>query len=763
MIMRAAARLALASLIFAPTLMLEAAMEQHVSAETLAPLKGPLKAGGKVRLLDVPLADGERGTLELEQFDVLAPGATIEVHRENGTVDHVKPQPMRQFRGRIAGNLQSLVYLSVGRDVQGLLLIADRKFSVHSRPRARGRNVDDQDDSDVFIEEIPVHEEALSAGGYTCMVENQMVTPSTVGLPQSLSASGVRAEAFTWLSDTARTTLNMAVDADSAMYANFGNNATTVETYVRNLLGAASTIYRRDLRTDLRITLLSIWTSGGGADPFTIDPNPGAGGSTGTWNGVPNTDHVADHALAEYGDWFHANRAAVKRSAAMLLSGQTERSGIAWIETACSSGGTCSGGNCGSPIYDGHRFGSYSYNGGVGLDGTAVPNPDGGVNFVAPSTNYWSLLQIAHELGHNVQSGHTHCIDTNPGLAGIQPVDACVGGCVPQGAVPVEKGTIMSYCHLRTGGGTNTRYTFGQAGELSEIVITAMRNRLDVITPLGVSTITAPTTVLVGATDVASVTNTAGLTFDWTIVNGTFTGGGTTATGANVSFIGTVDPVLLTVTAMNANGCGLTDTKSVTVEEEPPPVAPAPPTNIVATATGETSVDITWNASVDADEYDVWRSAGEGSFALVGSAGANLFFTDATAAANTSYRYVVRAATEGAFSEFSLSDVATTVVFTDPTVTVDSTKAKAVHFTELLTAVNAMRTLAGLAPVSFTVPAPAAAVTIRRQHLLDLRTGLDAARGVIGLSAISYTDPTITAGSTTIKAVHVTQLRGGVQ
>lgn len=749
--MRAFLRLAVAAGIVALAGAAEASVQYRIEDGALAPLSGPIARGGRVVVENVPL-DGARATLELKEFDVLAPDAVIEVHREDGTVVRVAPQKMRQFRGSVRGTPQSLVYLSVGRDVQGLVFVRDRKFSVHSKPRARGSR--GAGDHDVFVEEIPPQDDVLSAGGFMCGVEQTMLTPATASLPQSLTAGGVTANAFAWPTDSATTMLNMAVDTDSAMYANFGSSAAAVETYTRNLLGAASTIYLRDLRTQVRITLLSIWTSGGGADPFTVNP----GSSSGTWNGVPGTAHTTSHALAEYGDWFHANRAATKRSAAMLLSGQTQRAGIAWIDVLCSSGGTCSGGNCGSATFDGHRFGSYSYNGGVGLDGASIPDPDAGVNYVAPSSNYWSLLQIAHELGHNVQSQHTHCIDTDPLTGGIQAVDACVGGCVTQGSVPAEKGTIMSYCHLRSPGfGTNTRYTFGQVGELSEIVLTNMRGRLDDITPTGLSIITAPASVTTGVTENASVTNTAGLTFDWTIENGTFTGGGTTATGASVSFSGTTNPVTLTVTATNASGCGISDSKDVTVNS----VSFDPPANIVATALGPTSVQVTWSAVPGATTYKIFRASSAGSFTTeVGETG-NLTFTDNSAAANTAYQYTVSAGVSPTFSTFGTPDLATTVIFTDPTLTAGTTAVSLAHFTQMLTAVNAVRTLGGIGTIAFTAPTPAGGVTLRAQHITDLRVGLDAGRAAIAMSGMVWTDDPLNAG-TSIKAVHMTQLRAGV-
>ncbi|HEY1054220.1 MAG TPA: M12 family metallo-peptidase, partial [Emticicia sp.] len=78
-------------------------------------------------------------------------------------------------------------------------------------------------------------------------------------------------------------------------------------------------------------------------------------------------------------------------------------------------------------------------------------------------TYSWSVNQIAHEIGHNIGSPHTH----NCGWPG-GPIDNCwytesptggTGQC-GSGPPPVNGGTIMSYCHL-TGHGINFAHGFG--------------------------------------------------------------------------------------------------------------------------------------------------------------------------------------------------------------------------------------------------------------------------------------------------------------
>lgn len=103
------------------------------------------------------------------------------------------------------------------------------------------------------------------------------------------------------------------------------------------------------------------------------------------------------------------------------------------------------------------------------------------------------------------------------------------------------------------------------------------------------------------------------------------------------------------------------------------------------------------------------------------------------------------------------------MIFTDPTLTPGTTAVKAIHIGELRTAVNAVRTLAGLGSAAVTDSTLSSSVAIKGVHVTELRTALDTARSTLSLPAISYTDPTITPGTTITRAAHINQLRQGVQ
>ncbi len=188
----------------------------------------------------------------------------------------------------------------------------------------------------------------------------------------------------------------------------------------------------------------------------------------------------------------------------------------------------------------------------------------------------------------------------------------------------------------------------------------------------------------------------------------------------------------------------------------------AAPAGVVATAQNTPQVNVTWGAVGGADHYEVWRSSLGDEYAIVGSPSTNAF-TDNTVSADTTYLYRVRAiAPSDDPSGFSTIDPATTVLFTDDPLTATVTTIKAVHLTQLRTAVNAFRAAADLDPLGAD-PTVAVGATVQAEHILDLRLGLDTARSVLALSALSYTDPSLTPGVTTAKAAHVTELRNGVK
>jgi hypothetical protein len=187
-------------------------------------------------------------------------------------------------------------------------------------------------------------------------------------------------------------------------------------------------IYERDLLVRLLQghTILRLSSA---ADPWTQPSCP-------SWpTPCSNTGGASGPQLNELSSYWSTYYGAVPRALAMLLSGKqssnNSASGIAWLSGLCSNS-------------TGYSFSQvFKFAGSTAASDTSL---------------------VAHEIGHNFGSKHTHCIPT-----ATTPADTCYSGesgcytgatsCpaaftidpLNGGAVSNVRGTLMSYCHLLGG------------------------------------------------------------------------------------------------------------------------------------------------------------------------------------------------------------------------------------------------------------------------------------------------------------------------
>ena len=101
--------------------------------------------------------------------------------------------------------------------------------------------------------------------------------------------------------------------------------------------------------------------------------------------------------------------------------------------------------------------------------------------------------------------------------------------------------------------------------------------------------------------------------------------------------------------------------------------------------------------------------------------------------------------------------------FTDDPIRPGATPVRAIHYAELRTRIDAVRSKAGLNPFAWTDPVLTAGVTpVRLAHLLELREALAEAYAAAGRATPAWTDAAPTAGTTLIRAAHLTELRAAV-
>lgn len=183
------------------------------------------------------------------------------------------------------------------------------------------------------------------------------------------------------------------------------------------------------------------------------------------------------------------------------------------------------------------------------------------------------------------------------------------------------------------------------------------------------------------------------------------------------------------------------------------------PLQVRARADGGGGLSISWSKVEGGVTYKLWRrTALASSWVLEGSYGSGTSGISTHMTANTTRLYAVSAVdANGAESALSAPDLATAITFADATITPRATRVKAVHLAEVRAAIGYVRTFAGLPAFSYTNTV-APGQRIRRADLTETRTALAQARSAIGLPAIAFTD----AAPANIRAVHVTELRGGV-
>ncbi len=205
---------------------------------------------------------------------------------------------------------------------------------------------------------------------------------------------------------------------------------------------------------------------------------------------------------------------------------------------------------------------------------------------------------------------------------------------------------------------------------------------------------------------------------------------------------------------------------------EPLIAAAAAPSELVAVPSGGgVSVTLSWSAAAGATNYRVARATSkDGPYQLVGTT-SSTGFTDTGVSGGNAYLYKVCAADGQGNCASGYSNIAmsATVTFpTDPTITTfaenpaNATPIKAAHITELRTAVNAVRHVAGMPDATWTHPTLTPGVSvISVDDVRDLRNKLDEALTALRIQTSAYTDQTLAGApnGTLIKGAHIRELR----
>ncbi|MEK6798944.1 MAG: zinc-dependent metalloprotease family protein [Planctomycetota bacterium] len=358
----------------------------------------------RLRLRQFPLGAHDNVDLDLEQFKVTTPTTRIVI----GTPDGDRPMPHPEvalFRGQVVGEDDSEVFLGLSPSGSNGFVRRGGMEYVLTSGRSRGKNV--ARGRHVIYERSGVGaEDALSP--FQCLT-------SSVADDAAAATVADAAGTYSW-----RVAL-VAIDCDYE-YGQLFDNLSDAAVYAIELLGAIGSIYERDLQVRLHLPYLRIWSTSN--DPYTVD----------------NVQVL----LSELGSHWINNMSSVQRDIVHLLSGQPGRAGLANVNVLCDE--------------------TFGYGVSAGLIG-AFPRPlpanDGG------PVDTFDVKLVAHEMGHQFGSPHTHCY--NP------PIDYCgrsFDDCW-NGYFQCQQGTLMSYCDRIECGGTGKDLRF------HERVVTRIRQSVD--------------------------------------------------------------------------------------------------------------------------------------------------------------------------------------------------------------------------------------------------------------------------------------------
>jgi hypothetical protein len=243
----------------------------------------------------------------------------------------------------------------------------------------------------------------------------------TASSPESRGSNPARAGNELWGA-------TIAFEIDHQFFSQkFSDSAAAVDTYLAELVTYMNVTYEAEINTRLLIGDVILYTSSN--NPYSSS-DPGS-------------------RLSEMMNYWPQNYDSVERAlAASLMLGM---SGMAYVNVLCN---------------DSQGYSSSGVTGVASADAAHL-NQD--------------TLMVAHELGHNFGSDHTHCYGNIGGNE--NPVDACRSGesgspfggntcfsgtqslpgvnSLTGGTPGAQNGTIMSYCHLLEGNIHNTKRTFG--------------------------------------------------------------------------------------------------------------------------------------------------------------------------------------------------------------------------------------------------------------------------------------------------------------
>ncbi len=362
--------------------------------------------------LKIPYVEGFNYELELTRVSVRTSDFTM-FSLDKNTKEHKLSDEGLHFRGIVKGINKSWAAISIFKDnVIGLIATETGNYVLGAI----------KDENKEFTDNYMLYndEDLLKLNSFRCGVdekEDQFVR----------NYKNPQANHNNFDVDRSIDTVGIYFEADYQMYEDNNFNQNTLANFIYGMFNQVATIYQNE-SLPIKISGIGFWAQ---PDPY-----------------INDTDSY--DILQKFGynkqDNFDGDLAQ------LLSTGHNNAlGGIAWINVLCA------------PYNAQDYSGRFSF---CNIEDNYHPYP----------VYSWTVMVVAHEMGHNFGSYHTHACHWPTGF-GIGPIDTCVVtaensnffyGCVPiypqNGCVRPKLGSIMSYCHFCefSGGGINLAGGFTQ-------------------------------------------------------------------------------------------------------------------------------------------------------------------------------------------------------------------------------------------------------------------------------------------------------------
>lgn len=336
--------------------------------------------------LSFPLPDGTERTVYLAAAaaPLVAPGATVTVELGGGQ-RNVRPMPTAQtLHGEVEGDPDSFLTLVAFNGLYvGSLRLDGRHYDI-----VPGEGFGAESNEVELVEP-----RAPWPPRPRCAVKDTGAPQEPLEVPPPIAD-----RALDIASSRAVRVIEIGIDTTHEFFLATGGDANAAINYAAALLSSVSSIYTRDVEAAYTITGFRIHATSD--DPYASSNDS-----------LVYLERMRSLLLANS---FPSSLQNADLVHLLHKSGGSGLGGVAYLEAMCDPTG-------------------YK----AGFSDLFIDLADLG------STGYaWDADVVAHELGHNVGSPHTHCY--NP------PIDRCYNqesGCY-SGSPVNTRGTIMSYCHL---------------------------------------------------------------------------------------------------------------------------------------------------------------------------------------------------------------------------------------------------------------------------------------------------------------------------